>query len=72
MADTFQKVFTKRLSTANITISEVKGGEVQALQEDVVGAEALQGGAPEDGGVGLDDTVFDLEDFLGESEEEVY
>ena len=51
---------------------QVEGGEVQALQEDVVGAEALQGGAPEDGGVGLDDTVFDLEDFIGESEEELY
>ena len=43
---------------------QVEGGEVQALQEDVVGAEALQGGAPEDGGVGLDDTVFNLKDLL--------
>ena len=53
-------------------IAQVEGGVVQALQEDEVGAEALQGGAPEDGGVALDDTVFDLEDLLGESEEELY
>ena len=52
--------------------SSLKDGEVQALQEDLATAEVSQGGAPDDElQGGLDDSLFDVDDLLGESGDEL-
>ena len=45
---------------------------MQALQEDLATAEVPQGGAPDDElQGGLDDSLFDVDDLLGESGDEL-